>query len=48
MEGPEAEFYDGEVYDATVNLKASFHNASIEKVKIRPQLLAQYGSFSPR
>ena len=30
----EAEFYDGEVYDATVNLeKASFHNASIEKVK---------------
>ena len=32
----EAEFYDGEVYDATVNLeKASFHNASIEKVKIR-------------
>ncbi|MDB8770600.1 family 78 glycoside hydrolase catalytic domain [Ruminococcus sp. 1001136sp1] len=42
----EAEFYDGEVYDATVNLeKASFHNASIEKVKIRPQLLAQYGSL---
>ena len=42
----EAEFYDGEVYDATVNLeKASFHNASIEKVKIRSQLLAQYGSL---
>ena len=43
----EAEFYDGEVYDATVNLEKSFfHNAeSIEKVKIRPQLLAQYGSL---
>ena len=41
----EAEFYDGEVYDATVKLEnSSFHNADIEKMKIEPQLLVQYGS----
>ena len=41
----EAEFYDGEVYDATVKLEnSSFHNAGIEKMKIEPQLLVQYGS----
>lgn len=40
----EAEFYDGETYDATVDLnKTDWRPAGIERVKIRPALLAQYG-----
>ena len=47
MEGnyKETEFYNGEVYDATVDLKAStWKKASVEKVKIQPKILAQYGA----
>ena len=40
-----AEFYDGEVYDATVNTaKIAWRNAAIEKVKIKPELLVDYGA----
>ena len=40
-----ADFYDGETYDANVNFSTlNFHNASIEKVKINPTLIAEYGS----
>lgn len=41
----ETEFYNGEVYDATVDLKkVRWENASLEKVKIKPQISAEYGS----
>ena len=41
-----AEFYDGVVYDATVDEeKIEWKNASIEKVTIRPQIKATYGSL---
>lgn len=40
-----AEFYDGEIYDASVETeRISWHNAAAEKVKLRPELLASYGS----
>lgn len=40
----ETEFYNGEIYDATVELdKVSFRNAAIEEIKIKPELTAQYG-----
>ena len=38
-----AEFYDGEVYDATKEV-TGFHKASLEQVKICPQLIACYGA----
>jgi len=41
----EADFYDGETYDASyVQSEADFHSASIEMVKIKPQIEAEYGS----
>ena len=41
----EAEFYNGEVYDATVDMqKISWHKAARETVKLHPELLAQYGA----
>lgn len=40
----ETEFYNGEVYDATIDLNhIHWKKASVEKIKIRPQILAQYG-----
>lgn len=40
-----AEFYDGEVYDATVDTaKIAWRNAAIEKVKIKPEILVDYGA----
>ncbi|MCX4314949.1 MAG: alpha-L-rhamnosidase N-terminal domain-containing protein, partial [Clostridia bacterium] len=39
------DFYDGETYDATVELdKAVWRNAGVEKVKIRPNITAEFGS----
>ncbi len=38
-----AEFYDGEVYDATKKITA-WQSASRERVTIKPQILAEYGS----
>lgn len=46
MEGnyKEAEFYVGETYDAACDLtKSKWRNAFIEKPKLEPELLAQYG-----
>ena len=41
----ETEFYNGEVYDATVDLeKISWKKASFEQVKIHPKIMAQYGA----
>ncbi len=41
----ECDFYDGEVYDACADLKtADFKPASIEKLKIDPQIIAAYGA----
>ena len=41
-----AEFYDGEVYDARITKEdMSWHGAAVEKVKIRPELSATYGSL---
>lgn len=41
----ETEFYNGEVYDATVDLKnIQWSKATIENVKINPDILAQYGA----
>lgn len=41
----EVEFYNGETFDATVDLeKLLFRNTAKEKMKIHPKLLAQYGS----
>lgn len=40
-----AEFYDGEVYDATVTEKdMRFITATKERVKIKPELIADYGA----
>ncbi len=47
LDGPvwEAEFYNGEVFDATVDMnKISWHKATREQVKLKPELLAQYGA----
>lgn len=39
-----ADFYDGETYDATVDYdKIVWRAASLEKVKIKPEIVAQYG-----
>lgn len=39
-----ADFYDGEIYDATVDLdKVCWKNASVFKCPIRPKITAQYG-----
>lgn len=39
-----ADFYDGETYDATVDYdKIEWRAASLEKVKIKPEIVAQYG-----
>ncbi len=41
----DTEFYNGEIYDATIDLNTvSWRNASFETVKIHPEILAQYGS----
>lgn len=41
----ETEFYNGEVYDATVDLKrAAWHRAALERVKLNPKITAQYGA----
>ncbi|MDF2803104.1 MAG: alpha-L-rhamnosidase [Anaerocolumna sp.] len=38
------EFYNGEIYDATVDLnKISFRMAGVEKLRINPEITAQYG-----
>ena len=40
----ETEFYNGEVYDATVDMeKIAWHKAAKEQVKLQPEILAQYG-----
>ena len=40
-----AEFYDGEVYDATVDADAvKWENAALESVKIKPDYLCDYGA----
>jgi alpha-L-rhamnosidase len=40
-----AEFYDGEVYDESIDLKtATWENATEEKVKIAPAVLCDYGA----
>lgn len=41
----EAEFYSGEVYDASRDLKKiSWHSAAVEQPRLQPELLAQYGA----
>lgn len=41
----EAEFYNGEIYDATVVPdKITWRGAAAEQVNIKPQIMAQYGS----
>lgn len=41
----EADLYDGEVYDGRIDVHAlPFHKASVEKLRVDPQLLAEYGS----
>lgn len=40
-----SDFYDGETYDATVDLdRVCWRNASIESLKVRPQLFAAQGA----
>lgn len=40
----EADLYDGETYDATLNLdKISWKKASIENPRVKPQIIADYG-----
>ncbi len=40
-----ADIYDGETYDSTVDMEsATWQNATVEKLKIRPQILAEYGA----
>ena len=40
-----ADFYDGEVFDANIKLdELNYHKACIEKVKIKPNLIAEIGS----
>ena len=39
-----ADFFDGEVYDARIDLdKASWHNAAAEKLRVKPKLSARCG-----
>lgn len=41
----DTEFYNGEIYDATVDMKQiTWRAASLEKVKLQPELTADYGS----
>lgn len=41
----DTEFYNGEIFDATVDMKQIvFRQASVERVKIKPKLLADYGA----
>lgn len=41
----DTEFYNGEIFDATIDMKqAAFRQASVERVKIKPKLLADYGA----
>lgn len=41
----EADIYDGETYDATVNMdQVKWHNASKEVLRIHPDILASYGA----
>ena len=41
----EADFYDGETYDANINFKdIKFHHSTIQKVNIKPSLLLDYSS----
>ncbi len=43
------EFYDGEVYDSTVDLnKVNFVKSTIEKLKFEPNLIATYGNLTQR
>lgn len=40
-----ADFYDGETYDANIDIeKINYHKASYEKLKINPKLLLDYGA----
>lgn len=40
-----ADFYDGETYDATANLSsANWSAAAVENVKIKPDIIAEYGA----
>ena len=40
------DFYDGETYDAGLDLnKADWHAASLEKIKISPEITATYGAL---
>lgn len=40
----ETEFYNGEIFDARVHLdQIAWRKAALEKVKLNPQLIAQYG-----
>lgn len=42
----ETEFYNGEIYDATISMNSvSFHAASETKVKINPKISASYGAM---
>ena len=42
-----ADLYDGETYDATVNLdKITWNKAAIEKLRINPAITATYGSLT--
>jgi alpha-L-rhamnosidase len=41
----EADFYDGEVYDATIDLqKTSWHKAAVETIRLNPVCSASYGA----
>ena len=41
----ETEFYNGEVYDATVDMeKIAWHKVAKEQVKLQPEIMAQYGA----
>ncbi len=41
-----ADFYDGETYDAAISLKdMAFHKASIEKLKVHPDIYATSGAM---
>ncbi len=40
-----ADFYDGEYYDANVNFEnINYHQCSLETIKIKPKIIAEYGS----
>lgn len=43
------DLYDGETFDATVDMDAvAWHNAGVEAVKIKPQIVATLGSLATR